>query len=107
MERSAKQMADLLKPLANENRLRIICALLKGAKTVGEIGKQVSGISAPALSQHLAVLKAHGILSCEKCGMNNLYAIADGRALEIMRVLGKYYCEKNCEDEKNDEDEAQ
>ena len=105
MERSAKQMSELLKPLANENRLRIICALLKGAKTVGDIGRQVNGISAPALSQHLAVLKAHGILSCEKCGMNNLYTIVDGRALEIMRVLKKYYCEDNFE-EKNNEDEA-
>ena len=63
MEGRAKQVAELLKLLANENRLMIFCALLDGPKTVTEIGRHVPGITQSALSQHLKLLKAHGVLT--------------------------------------------
>lgn len=92
MEEKAKQIAELLKMLANENRLLIFCALMEKPMTVSEIAKRVPNITQSALSLHLALLKAHGILDFNKSGQNITYAIADHRVEEIIHVLKKYYC---------------
>lgn len=88
-----KDIAALLKVLANENRLLIFCALMENPMTVGEIAKRVANISQSALSQHLNLLKAHGILQSTKSGQNITYYIADPRVNEIIDVLRKYYYE--------------
>lgn len=93
MEERARQIAELLKVLANENRLLIFCALMKQPLTVGELAKYVPNITQSALSQHLTLLKAHGILEFKKTGQNVTYWIADHRVEEIMKVLKKYYCD--------------
>ena len=92
MGEKAKKIADLLKVLANENRLLIFCALIESPLTVNEISKKVPNITQSALSQHLALLKAHGILDCKKTGLNITYSIVDRRVEEIINVLKKYYC---------------
>lgn len=92
VEEQAKQIAQLLKTLANENRLLIFCALMDGPKHVSELAKRVNHISQPALSQHLAILKAHEILDSKKAGINTMYFIADDRVREIIRVLKVHYC---------------
>ena len=93
MEEKAKQVAELLKILANENRLLILCALMQGAKTVSQIGEYVPKITQSALSQHLIRLKMAGILESDKQGQNVTYAVADYRVLEILAVLKQYYCD--------------
>lgn len=95
MEEKAKKIAELLKVLANENRLLILCQLLKGPHTVGKIAEKMPGITQSALSQHLALLKAHGILDSVKSGQNITYSIADERVEKVMDVLREYYCENN------------
>lgn len=97
MEENAKKIAELLKMLANENRLLILCSLMKHPMTVGEIAAYVPNITQSALSQHLTLLKAHGILDFRKSGQNITYSIADHRVEKIVHVLKKYYC---VEDEK-------
>ncbi len=92
MEERAKQIAQLLKVLANEKRLLIVCALMEQAMTVGEIAKYVPNITQSALSQHLAMLKAHGILSFEKTGLNITYSMADNKVADIILTLKKNYC---------------
>lgn len=92
MEKDAKKIAELLKVLANEHRLLILCALLEGPMTVGALAERAGSISQSALSQHLALLKAHGILESEKNGLNVTYAIEDDRVKEVIDVLKKYYC---------------
>ena len=92
MEEKAKQIAELLKMLANENRLMIFCALMERPMTVGDIAKHVPNITQSALSQHLTLLKAHGILDFSKSGQSITYSIADHRVEEIIHVLKKYYC---------------
>lgn len=93
MEEQAKQVAELLKVLANENRLLILCALLKKEMTVGELGLCVANITQPALSQHLALLKAHQILESEKHGLTITYRIRDKRIRLVIDVLKNCYCE--------------
>lgn len=93
MEEKAKRIAELLKILANENRLMILCALMENPMTVSKIAEKVPKITQPALSQHLALFKAHGILGYEKSGLNITYYIADHRIEEIINTLKKYYCD--------------
>lgn len=93
MEEKARQIADLLKVLANENRLMIFCALMKAPMTVGEIARHVPRITQSALSQHLGLLKAHGILASNKSGQSVTYTIADHRVEAIIDVLKAYYCD--------------
>ncbi|MDR0443068.1 MAG: metalloregulator ArsR/SmtB family transcription factor [Treponema sp.] len=94
MEEKAKALAEMLKILANENRLLILCALVQGAKTVNLIGEFVPKISQSALSQHLHLLKTAGILASDKHGLNVTYSIADHRVEEIFTVLKKHYCDE-------------
>lgn len=88
----AKEIAALLKVLANENRLQIFCALMARPMHVHEIAKFVPGITQSALSQHLALLKAYRILDAQKSGQSITYSIIDRRAEAVVRALQKYYC---------------
>ena len=92
MEEKAKQVAELLKVLANQNRLLIVCALIEEPLTVSELGSFVPNISQSALSQHLAVLKANGILDNQKNGQHITYFLADQRITELISTLKTHYC---------------
>lgn len=92
MEQKAKAVAELLKVLANEYRLLILCYLLEQPETVGVIQDKIGKISQSAVSQHLSLLKAHGIIDYEKQGQNIRYFIKDERVEEIVNVLRKHYC---------------
>lgn len=94
MEEQAKKIADLLKLLANEHRLLILCALIQGPMAVGQIHQYVSGITASALSQHLSQLKMAGLLASEKQGMNVVYSIRDERILQVMETIKQCYCQE-------------
>ena len=100
MEERAKKIAKLLKLLANEHRLLILCALLKGRLTVGgrrnvsEIHKHTPNITASALSQHLNQMKMAGILSSEKQGMNVFYWIEDKRVITLIEAIKTEYCQE-------------
>lgn len=92
MQEQAKKIAELLKRLANEHRLLILCALLHGRLTVGQLHHHVPHITASALSQHLGQLKACGILGSEKRGMNVIYWIEDQRVIALIDTIKQYYC---------------
>ncbi|MDE2306470.1 MAG: winged helix-turn-helix transcriptional regulator [Gammaproteobacteria bacterium] len=83
--------AALLKALASEQRLAVLCALLDGPRSVGEINAAVP-LSQSALSQHLAVLREAGVVTTEKKSQTVHYALAAGPALEIMGVLYRTFC---------------
>ncbi len=92
MKASAKKVAELMGQLANENRLLILCALLERPMTVGELGKYVPDISAPALSQHLHKLKDAGLVSSEKEAQFSRYQISDPRLHKLIELLRAEYC---------------
>lgn len=92
MKDKAKKIAELLKILANENRLMILCALIEEPQSVSKLSEKVPHITQSALSQHLALLKAHGILDYTKSGQIITYSIADHRVEAVFDVLKKYYC---------------
>lgn len=62
---------------------------------VSEIHERIPTISQPALSQNLALLKAYGIVSSNKCGLQNVYRISDDRIKKIIQTLRETYCKPN------------
>lgn len=92
MEEQVKEVAELLKVLANEHRLLILCSLLSGPMSVSEINDAVSGVGQSALSQHLAKLKSLGLLSSVKQGQHVYYAICDHRIESLLATLKATYC---------------
>lgn len=92
MRNSAKKVAALMGQLANENRLLILCALLEGPMTVGELAEQVPDISGPALSQHLHRLRDAGLIGSEKHAQFIRYSISDERIRDVIDLLRREYC---------------
>ena len=88
---SAGKAAALLKALANERRLMILCQLTDGEASVGAIQPHV-GLSQSALSQHLAVLREEGIVVTRREGQTIWYRIADPAALKVISTLAEVYC---------------
>ena len=91
---NVKYIAELLKVLANENRLLIVCYLLETPMTVSQLHQNINNLTQSALSQHLAMLKAHRILDSNKNGLSITYSIQDERVRKVMKVLKDNYCDR-------------
>jgi len=87
----AKKACSLLKTLANEDRLLLLCALGGAQKNVGEL-EDLTGITQPTLSQQLGVLRHEGIVETEKKGKYVYYSLSDGHALRLIDTLCEIYC---------------
>ena len=91
-ERKAAQAAGLLKLLANENRLLILCRLAQaGEVSVNDLADAV-GLSQSALSQHLAKMREEGLLATRRVAQAVFYRIADENAARLLSVLKTIYC---------------
>ena len=98
MARQADTAVDLLKALANPQRLRILCLLIEGERNVSEINSVVP-ISQSALSQHLAVLREKGLVTTRKQSQTVFYQVAEGPVHQIIETLHDLYCPIVPEDE--------
>lgn len=95
MEGNAKQASELLKAMSNQTRLMILCQLLHGERTAGELDA-LTNLSQSALSQHLAVLREHELVQTRRESQNIYYAINGDRPRAIIEVLYRIFnCEKN------------
>lgn len=90
-EESAGRAATLLRLLANEKRLMIVCQLADGELTVGDIQSRV-GLSQSALSQHLALLRAEGIVATRRDGQAIFYRLDDPAAMRVIETLADLFC---------------
>lgn len=91
MAAHAEEAAEVLKSIANPNRLMILCSLVEGEMTVGAINDRVP-LSQSALSQHLARLRAENLVATRKEGQTVHYRISDPRIVELMSRLYELYC---------------
>ncbi len=91
IEDHAVEASLLLKALANDQRLLVLCSLVDRALSVGEINDRVP-LSQSALSQHLAVLREAGIVTTTRKAQTVYYALSQGPALQIMEVLYAAFC---------------
>lgn len=86
------QAATLLRALANEQRLLILCHLaVAGELSVSAIGERIN-LSQSALSQHLARLREDGVVSFRRAAQTLFYRIVDDRAARLLRLLHDLYC---------------
>lgn len=93
MLEKTKEISELLKVLANENRLSIVCHLIEKPMTVSELHEKLNHVTQPALSQHLAMLKANKILDSNKSGLTITYFIQDKRIIKVIEALKSSYCD--------------
>ena len=90
-EAHAGEAAALLKVLANPHRLGVLCQLVGGELSVGELLARFE-LSQSALSQHLAVLRTQGLVATRRDAQVIHYRLADGPAHEIIETLHRIYC---------------
>jgi ArsR family transcriptional regulator len=90
-ERSAGAAAMLLKGLANRHRLMILCTLAGGERSVGDLAEEV-GLGQSALSQHLARLRALGIVAARREAQSIYYRVADPAAARLLETLAAIFC---------------
>ncbi len=96
MKSKAKEVAHLLKVLSNENRLLILCELIKGTQSVNSLLENLQ-ITQSGISQHLAILKSNGILDYNKKAQTVYYTIKDERIVELMKCIKELYCSEKGE----------
>lgn len=92
MEDSAREACDLLRALANETRLMILCMLADGEKSVGDM-EEFLDMRQPAVSQQLARLRFDGVVDTRRDGKTVYYSLASSNAGRVIDVLYKLYCE--------------
>jgi DNA-binding transcriptional ArsR family regulator len=86
------QAAAMLRALGNENRLLLLCLLIEHVElSVGQMQERLD-LSQSALPQHLARMRADGLVACRRQAQTVYYRIADGSVEEIIAMLKRIYC---------------
>jgi DNA-binding transcriptional ArsR family regulator len=92
LEAKAGEAAGLLSLLANPHRLLILCNLMKhGEMQVGLLAETI-GLSQSALSQHLARLRADGLVATRRDAQAIYYRIVDKRVAKLLKALETVIC---------------
>lgn len=92
MRRNATDACAMLRNLAHEDRLLLLCRLSQGELCVGELEQELD-IRQPSLSQQLGVLRREGLVATRRAGRHIYYRIADPRALSLLETLYTLYCD--------------
>ena len=88
---SSSKASTLLKALANEDRLLLLCQLTQGERNVGEL-EDLTGIRQPTLSQQLGVLRDEGMVNTRRMGKYIYYSLASFEVVSVMQTLSGLYC---------------
>jgi DNA-binding transcriptional ArsR family regulator len=95
LEPKIEVASRLLTAMGNPKRLLVLCNLLDGEKSVGELAGMV-GLSQAALSQHLGKMRAHDLVAPRREGQTIYYRLASREAREVLKVLHRMYCAPGC-----------
>lgn len=90
LEASASSAARLLKMLASEQRLILLCRLGEGEASVGELAQHV-GLAQSAASQHLAKLRAEGLVTTRRDAQTIYYRLSHEAAGRVIDLLCDIY----------------
>ena len=91
-EKNATEVANILRALANERRLMILCKLVEwGEANVNTLANAV-GLSQSALSQHLARMRDEGIVAFRRESQTIWYRIADPRIEQLFETVHRLFC---------------
>ena len=90
LQSSAVQASRLMKLLASEQRLAILCSLLEDECSVGELARN-SGLSQTTASQHLAKLRAERIVATRRDAQTIYYRLDDPATVQVLHTLCDIY----------------
>ena len=88
-EQSAQAAARLLKAMAHDSRLLVLCQLVDGEMQAGQFATR---LSQSALSQHLAVLRTEGLVTTRREGQAIFYRLANPAVKAVITTLAGIYC---------------
>jgi DNA-binding transcriptional ArsR family regulator len=91
LKANAKIAATMLKAIANESRLLILCNLEGKELSVTDLNDHLD-LSQSALSQHLAVLRKDGLVKTRRESQTIYYSLSDVRASKVIKTLHELYC---------------
>ena len=91
MVESAREATEFLKALAHESRLLILCDLLDGEKSVGELESFLE-LRQSNVSQQLARLRLEGLVAARREGKTIYYSVANERVRAVIGVLYNAFC---------------
>ncbi len=95
LEPKIEVASRLLTGMGNAKRLLVLCNLLDGEKSVGQLSELVC-LSQAALSQHLSKMHAHALVARRRDGQTIYYRLASKEARAILKVLYRLYCAPDC-----------
>lgn len=95
MAQHAEEAAQFLKLMANPHRLMILCHLLDGEMSVGELNRHLP-LSQSALSQHLAVLRNSEMVKTRRSQQVIFYSLSSEEVRGIMAELYQQFCRPGC-----------
>lgn len=91
LEKSALKGAVLLRSIGSKWRLLVLCQLVKGERSVGELERAI-GLSQSALSQHLMVLRRHELVKTRRAAQQIFYSLNGTEVTAILTTLHDLYC---------------
>lgn len=91
MAEHAEAASALMKALSSPHRLMVLCTLVNGERSVGELG-QIVPLSQSALSQHLARLRNDGLVATRRESQTIYYRIDNPAVEKVMGTLYDIYC---------------
>jgi len=94
MAKNARQACEFLKAMSHETRLRVLCILMEGEKSVSELEESL-GIRQASVSQQLQRLRAERMVVTRRDGKAVYYSLASSEAREVISVLYKLFCAQN------------
>lgn len=92
LQENARRASALLKAMSNEHRLMVLCQLLHGEKSVGQL-ERIVGLSQSALSQHLARLRRDDLVKTRRSAQTIYYSLKGEEASAVIATLYSLYCE--------------
>jgi DNA-binding transcriptional ArsR family regulator len=91
MEARATEAESFLRSLASRHRLMILCDLVQGERSVGDMLTRL-GLTQSNLSRHLAMLREEGLVATRRQGTTIHYRIASDRVRPILEQLYRLFC---------------
>ena len=92
MGEHVRAATDLLKALAHDTRLMILCHLVEGEKSVGEL-EQLMQLRQPSVSQQLARLRFDRLVNARRDGRTIYYSLGSEEAKQVVTLLHGLYCD--------------
>lgn len=91
LKKHALEAAQLLKALANENRLMVLCSLAEQELNVSQLNERLE-LSQSALSQHLAWLRREGLVQTRRDAQTIYYSLQGTKAEQVIKTLQSIFC---------------